>query len=565
MLSLPPLYSQKPAPNSHRCGIIILCIWTFINLLQALFTELHFDEAYYKLFADHLDWGYFDHPPAVAFLAWLGTALFSGGLGIRLGTVLLHPFSLYLFWKSLPSERQTHLPFFLLIAAAIPYIQITGFVLTPDAPLFFSMALLLFAFQKFNKRAGWGEMLLLALALACAMYSKYHAVLFIVLLIIAQPKLLRQPKFYLVVLLAIALYFPHLRWESQHDWVSLRYHLFDRSRDLRWSNVLEFFWNIPASYNPLIFIPFIWFSVHNRLKDAYDRLLHYTAIGFVVFFTATTLRGHVQPQWVFPIVFYMIWTLYQTGLSQPKAGKWIQRLALVSVGILFLIRILLVCNLPIASPLGFSQNKKAYAQLAEAVEGKPLIFDSNYGMAAHYTYYSGQPAHSPGWVYHRNSQFGLWKFDEAFYGQQVWVHCPDSLPQWKLPNGKAVSLKKQDFYIPLSKIEVSTGPLPRSHYAGNPMSIALSIHNPYDFPLPIGSEIGLRAIWKNREGVLIDVNLPLPDSLLAPGARLSIPASLPTPSQTGYYELGFALQREPLRYQFAHRPVKLHLSEQKKR
>ena len=561
MLSSTSFHNFFSDSDSQRKGIIILIIWCAIDLLQALFTELHFDEAYYKLFADHLEWGYFDHPPGIAILVWLGSQLISGSLGIRLCTVLLHPLSLYLFWKSLPTEKQTHLPFFLLLAAAIPYIQITGFVATPDAPLFFSMSLLLFAFQKFTKRALWGELLLLALALAFAMYSKYHAVLFIVLLIIAQPKLLRQFKFYLAVVLAVALYLPHLAWEHQNDWVSVYYHLFDRSRDLRWSNVAEFLWNIPASYNPLVFIPFLWFACRHKLRDGYDRLLCYTALGFVIFFASTTLRGHVQPQWLLPIVFYMVWTLYQAGLAQAQTAKWLQRLALVSVGILFLTRILLVCNLPIAANLGFSQNQKSYTQLAEAVGDAPLIFDSNYGMAAHYAYYSGQPVHSPGWVYHRNSQFGLWKFDENFYGQSVWVHCPDSLPQWKLPNGKSVSLKKVDFYIPLSRIEVSTGPLPRKPLAGRPLVMAVSLHNPYDFPLPLGSEIRLRAIWKNRQGVLIDIPLALPDSLLAPGATLSIPASLPTPTLAGNHELGFAIQREPFRYQFTHRPVRLYLLE----
>lgn len=34
-----------------------LFIWWILNLLQAAFTELAHDEAYYFMFSQHLDWG----------------------------------------------------------------------------------------------------------------------------------------------------------------------------------------------------------------------------------------------------------------------------------------------------------------------------------------------------------------------------------------------------------------------------------------------------------------------------------------------------------------------------
>ena len=39
-----------------------------LNLLQAHFTELIFDEAYYWHYAQNMAWGYFDHPPMVALM-----------------------------------------------------------------------------------------------------------------------------------------------------------------------------------------------------------------------------------------------------------------------------------------------------------------------------------------------------------------------------------------------------------------------------------------------------------------------------------------------------------------
>ena len=62
--------------------LLLLAAWWVINLLQAAFTGLANDEAYYWYFAQHLDWGYFDHPPMVALLVWLSSWM-PGTLGIR--------------------------------------------------------------------------------------------------------------------------------------------------------------------------------------------------------------------------------------------------------------------------------------------------------------------------------------------------------------------------------------------------------------------------------------------------------------------------------------------------
>ncbi|MEL6358020.1 MAG: hypothetical protein AAFQ37_13930, partial [Bacteroidota bacterium] len=60
----------------------LLGSWLFINLLQAALSPLDADEAYYWMYAHQLDWGYFDHPPAVAALIKFGMWL-PGELGVR--------------------------------------------------------------------------------------------------------------------------------------------------------------------------------------------------------------------------------------------------------------------------------------------------------------------------------------------------------------------------------------------------------------------------------------------------------------------------------------------------
>ncbi|QJB40690.1 hypothetical protein HF324_23770 [Chitinophaga oryzae] len=42
---------------------LFLLTWVVLGLLQACFSELWDDEAYYWVYSRHMDWGYFDHPP----------------------------------------------------------------------------------------------------------------------------------------------------------------------------------------------------------------------------------------------------------------------------------------------------------------------------------------------------------------------------------------------------------------------------------------------------------------------------------------------------------------------
>ncbi|MBT8295178.1 MAG: glycosyltransferase family 39 protein, partial [Gramella sp.] len=72
-----------------------------INLLQAYFTELIFDEAYYWHFAQDMDWGYFDHPPMVAALIKISSFLFSGELGVRFLSCVLSTGAVIFLWDTI--------------------------------------------------------------------------------------------------------------------------------------------------------------------------------------------------------------------------------------------------------------------------------------------------------------------------------------------------------------------------------------------------------------------------------------------------------------------------------
>ena len=78
----------------------LLGIVVFVNLLQSTFTELANDEAYYWVFSQNLDWGYFDHPPLSAVLVGMGYFFLKNELGVRLFIVIANAISIWCIWKT---------------------------------------------------------------------------------------------------------------------------------------------------------------------------------------------------------------------------------------------------------------------------------------------------------------------------------------------------------------------------------------------------------------------------------------------------------------------------------
>src|SRR5450759_4484280 len=118
---------------------VFLAIWGILNLLQARFTPLNNDEAYYWMYSKYLAWGYFDHPPMIALMIRIGYLFFQNELGVRLIVVL-------------------------------PVCNIYGFIATPDAPLILFSAVFLLAYKRFLEEKTWKNTIFLGFTIAALMY-----------------------------------------------------------------------------------------------------------------------------------------------------------------------------------------------------------------------------------------------------------------------------------------------------------------------------------------------------------------------------------------------------------
>jgi 4-amino-4-deoxy-L-arabinose transferase-like glycosyltransferase len=112
-----------------------------IRMAIAFFLPPGFDEGYYYLYTQHLDWSYFDHPVMVALTTGVGPWLSRqvSPFTIRLGSLVLYTGSLglmYLTSRRLFSAKAAELT--VTIASLIPIFFVGFGVLTlPDSPLIF--------------------------------------------------------------------------------------------------------------------------------------------------------------------------------------------------------------------------------------------------------------------------------------------------------------------------------------------------------------------------------------------------------------------------------------------
>ena len=555
---------------------VLLGLWWALNVVQGAFTGLANDEAYYWFISRDLAPGYFDHPSMFALLTWLGVNIFGDNeIGVRFFTILLQPLYLYLFWTLVRTSRSTWrsaLRYF-LIAFSIPLLQLYGFVDTPDTPLMMSVAVTLWAYKRFvgsRDEAGlnWPtalNILLLGAGFALMAYSKYHGALVFALLALSNLKLLKDLRFWLACLVALALVVPHLVWQWQHDFVSFNYHLTLRNRGFEWGNLFDYLMNLLLVFNPLLIFIFMGFLFRRPAKDdLLGRGIHFIALGFIIFFLLQTFRGYVQPQWLIPAVFTELLILTRECDVRRHLSRYVTKVGLVSAVLFLAVRIFAMTYEGGKVRLEIFGNEESYGALAEQLDGRPMIFDGSYTAASKLNYYTKDPARA--WarpsIYSRSSQYEMIDMDTRLYGEKVAVELADpiehnhtlkpmldSLYFHAKAGRKSFYYDTVDFYIPTRYVEISYDQIPGKLLTGQELPLVLEVYNPYNFSIPVGGSEGFSIIMQLRHGRFIyhQIDLPLKNlTELPPRTSISVRTSMKIPDvETNIYKLGFSLQRYP--------------------
>ena len=231
---------RGPGQRAVALRVGCLAVLGYLLLLRVVYAgalELLPEEAYYWSYSRHLELSYLDHPPLVAWLISLGTALFGHGeWGVRAPSILCSlataGFSGALAYRWL---GKTAAAVCLALVAALPFSFTSGVVMTPDAPLAaaWTGALLFLwcALVEERPRAWWGAGACLGLGLL----AKYTiallglgALAFALLDRRARAQLAR-PEPWAGAALTLVLFSPVVAWNAENHWASF---LFQSSRRL---------------------------------------------------------------------------------------------------------------------------------------------------------------------------------------------------------------------------------------------------------------------------------------------------------------------------------------------
>jgi len=547
--------------------IIFSVFWFILSLVQSYFSEIIDDEAYYWVYSQFLDWGYFDHPPMIALLVKIGSFLFPGELGVRLLPSLLGAGTIFLILSML-KEKVRDIRFPMLVICAIPlfHLHVAGFIAIPDLPLVFFASLFFLLYKKYLEKESPWVIFLLSLSIVLMLYSKYHSLLVIGFTVLSNLKILYRRSFWLVVLLSVILYLPHILWQVTHDFASFGYHLIDRNSPFQLRHLIEYIGNQWAMIGPFCGLILLYLGISRRTTNKFESALKFNLIGFFLVFLFSSLKGHVEPHWT-AVAFVPLVLLSVPVIEENlRLKKWVSILSYVTIPFILLIRLALIVNfdlIPDKVSRRFHNKEAYYLQIHEEARGRPVVFTNSFQQPSLYMFFTEESAFTQNNYRYRKNQYDLWPFEADLQGKEVLY-----LPSPKIPDGDTLATVRGDVFIhnteyfcSFNRVEIS---LPKIHWEfvpGEQVDIALELGNPTDRIVNFSDSCTHKprlvyTIFTEGERDLTTQahysdHLPV----LAPGERILFPVEITAPEAPGQYQIMFSFAAKYMTAGIHMRPV----------
>jgi dolichol-phosphate mannosyltransferase len=219
------------APRWRNIAPALIAYAFVLRLVYAGSVEMMPEETYYWNYSRHLDFGYLDHPPMVAWLIRAATAVFGQTeFGVRAGALLCGAITsifVYKLTRNLFGAAAALAA--LLLVQALPFFFLSGLLMTPDASLAAAWAASLYFLERAligNQSRAWR---FAGISLGIGMISKYSIALLgpvAAAFMVWDPQSrrwwTRSPP-YVGALLALAVFSPVIIWNAQHDWASFAF------------------------------------------------------------------------------------------------------------------------------------------------------------------------------------------------------------------------------------------------------------------------------------------------------------------------------------------------------
>jgi hypothetical protein len=474
----------RQLPKTH---IILLFVWLLINLVQAAFTELAHDECYYWLYGENAALGYFHQPPMIGVFIKTGYSIFESELGVRLISVLLNAVAMHLLF--LLTSRKSPLLFWGIIFSTLLF-NVGGWFAAPDSPLTFFAVLFLFVLQKYLRDDRWKYAVLLGIIAAALLYSKYHGILLIGAALLANISLLKRGTFYLIVVLGVVLFVPHVLWQFDNDFPGLGYHLSDRFGEYFY---LEHILNYPLGQlllaGPLVGFITLYAAFFCKTTDPFQRTLKVALVGIFGFFFLWSFKGQIESNWTATAFIPLLLLATKALEDKDQLRKWFVYLAIPSIALVFVGRVHLITPLlppenALIKTAEFHGWDEFSEQLNERTGGKPLAANS-YRIASKLSFYNKTIVPSLN-ITGSGNDFNLWSLERDYIGQDLvflYKYGQYSYDSILDPEGNWNFLFDMPDFRPYREVSIIPETRNLEFKVGQRDSISVTIDNPYPFEL----------------------------------------------------------------------------------
>jgi hypothetical protein len=439
----------------------LIGLLTLFRLWYCQTFELVADEAYYRLWSDHLDWSYFSKGPGVASVMALGRFIFGDTeWGIRVFAVLFSGGIGLLFFqlgKMVFSERVGF--WAVVVAAGVPLFSVGSVLMTIDPiSVFFWMAAAC-AFWKARNCPDLNWWIVTGFLVGLGMLGKYTNVAQLICFVFfcvwsrTHRSLLGTKRFWVMVLTALLCLAPVLFWNSRNDWITFD-HLIHRGKldesgwKLNPGELLEFLLMQAVVLSPFIAMGLLASLVmvwqNGKKRGLADGILYLVAlfVPLIVFYTALSTKEAGEANWT---------VLSHVGGLVLMVGVWLRwadqsmvwrRLALVGLGLSFVV--VVVLHVASVRPIGFKPIDKLFDRTRGAKDlalqvtelqkehGASFLISNKYGYASLLSFYHPERPQT----YLPNSegvqnQFSFWRdYSEGFWAESaLFVTDSEELPE----------------------------------------------------------------------------------------------------------------------------------------
>ncbi|QDK39498.1 glycosyltransferase family 39 protein [Bdellovibrio sp. NC01] len=367
----------------------IWLISLIVKLVLSALIPLSADEAYYWVWSHRLQLSYFDHPPMVAWLFYLGHFLEPFMNAVRWPAVLLGHCTLalgILFLKDVFDLNKIRWWMYLILFS--PLLGFGSMIVTPDLPVVFFWMLSLYLLKEVLEKKSAQSYLLLGASLGLGFCAKYHIVLFVPALILyflfeKKWKEIQWKYVPLTILTGLIFCLPVILWNYQNEWASftfqLKHGLERESYHFSWTSSYVF------GQIGIIFPWVLWAALRAKVPDKI-RFVYYFAWFPLAFFFLTSFRALVEANW--PII--ALPAVCILAAAHPKIQKWLRYyVGFWAVIIIFVLTALFVpairnSNDKIREPFELQE-------LSEIAHEYSPLYAASYQMSASLWYFSKTP------------------------------------------------------------------------------------------------------------------------------------------------------------------------------